>query len=191
MSKHKLSKVKAVTGSKKQKGQGSACQNMSAEEREERIQYLIGLFRLSFRTSQQYAEGIDAIEPDDYYDNAVDCSMEQRAGFGFDDDIEDFRADFKALDAENKFIECCLDYYQDVVTETKTHLEKDQKRLIALRKEMADGLLDKKSKRANTKDQTFLEERIAMNSAHLTAMEQKLQSLTQSKNIVTDDKCKD
>lgn len=185
----KLSKVNQTVGLKKRK----ITKKLTEAEREERIQYLVDLFRLSFRTTQQFGNTFEELHPDDYYDSVVDCAIEQTAGFGYDDEMEDFRADFQALDAEDRFNQCCIDYYEDVLTETKMRIEGDERRLRGLRAEMKDEtlILDKKTRRSNLKEQARLEERIELNRTEQIRTEQKLQKFLKSIKITTDEKVKD
>ncbi len=180
---HKLSKVKPTVDGKKQQ------LKTLISEREEEIQFLVDEFRRTFHTSQQYEMAFADIDPDDYYDAIVDRSMEEYAGVGGDDDIEDFRAAFQMLGAEDKFNQCCIDYYQDVLAETKTHIANDKKLLSVLRAEMSDEsvVLDKKTKRSNLNEQARLEERIELNSAEQVRTEQKLQKLLKSNQTTIED----
>lgn len=86
---------------------------LSARQREKRLQYLKGLFRLSFRTALSVSE---TVGDEDDYDSMTEFAFEG-ASAGDDEEMEEFRADFQAIDAEDVYIQLCIDYYQDVVTE--------------------------------------------------------------------------
>lgn len=120
-----------------------------SEKREESIQYLVNLFRLTFHTDYDYMETIrDSEDAEDYFDSvyALDYSVFARSGS--DEEMEDYRAKFKALDAEAKFFECCIDYYKDVNTELKYSCNKLMSKLKLLKKELGEVLpFDKKKKR--------------------------------------------
>ena len=182
----KLLKVNQTVGLKKRQ----ITKKLTEAEREERIQYLVDLFRLSFRTTQQFGNTFEELHPDDYYDSVVDCAIEQTAGFGCDDEMEDFRADFQALGAEDRFNQCCIDYYEDVLAETKMRIEDDERRLRSLQTEMKDEtlILDKKTRRSNLNEQARLEERIKLNHNHQAVVEQKLQMLLKPVKIITNEK---
>ena len=86
---------------------------LSARQRQQRLHYLKGLFRLSFRTALSVSE---TIGDDDDYDSMTEFAFEG-ASAGDDEEMEEFRADFQAIDAEDVYIQLCIDYYQDVLTE--------------------------------------------------------------------------
>ena len=108
---------------------------LSARQREKRLQYLKGLFRLSFRTALSVSETVG--DEDDY-----DCMTEfafEGASAGDDEEMEEFRADFQEIDAEDVYIQLCIDYYQDVLTEMQ-HRQKLHQWDIDTKKAYADAL---------------------------------------------------
>lgn len=96
---------------------------LSKKEREERLQYLKGMFRLSFRTNLAMLETLNApdsefSDDEDDYDCVTDFAYDEPSR-GDEEEMAEFRADFKAIDAEDVFIQLCIDYYQDVLAEMK------------------------------------------------------------------------
>lgn len=87
--------------------QKGAVKPMSPAERQEEIDYLRGLFWLSFRVYDG-----DLKLPDD---GVVDLHEGETAGYGEinEDELNGFRQKFAALDALDVFYKLCLDYCQD------------------------------------------------------------------------------
>lgn len=145
---HKLTTVKTMT-SKAMLKPASAV--LSAEEREEKIQYLVNYFRLTFRTDLAYAEFMREyaeVDEDEAYDEAVMLNYSTYARCGSDEEMEEYHEEFKALGAEEKFLECCIDYYKDVNVELKLNRHKVESKLKLLAKEEQALLpFDKKKKR--------------------------------------------
>ena len=145
---HKLTTVKTMTSKAMLK---SAPAVLSAEEREEKIQYLVNYFRLTFRTDLAYAEFMreyEEVDEDEAYDEAVMLNYSTYARCGSDEEMEEYHEEFKALGAEEKFLECCIDYYKDVNVELKFNRHKVESKLKLLAKEEQALLpFDKKKKR--------------------------------------------
>ena len=120
----------------------AAQDNLTPAEREARIAYLVNLFRLSFRTNKQYEESLsESMSSDDFHDDRVDFSMGEPAGFRDADvaEMEDLRVQFQRLGAEDKFNQCCLDYYQDVLDELQARNAYWQNKLLELQNENVIG----------------------------------------------------
>lgn len=145
---HKLTTVKTMTSKAMLK---PAPVVLSAEEREEKIQYLVNYFRLTFRTDLAYAEFMreyEEVDEDEAYDEAVMLNYSTYARCGSDEEMEEYHEEFKALGAEEKFLECCIDYYKDVNVELKLNRHKVESKLKLLAKEEQALLpFDKKKKR--------------------------------------------
>ncbi|MBQ7973393.1 MAG: hypothetical protein IJ295_00330 [Clostridia bacterium] len=135
---------------------------LSPEEREESIQHLVNLFRLTFRTDYDYMETIrDSEDAEGYFDDVCTVGYSVSARSGSDEEMEEYRAKFKALDAEAKFIECCIDYYKDVNTELKYSCNMLMSKLKLLKKELGEVLpSDKEKKRWIRNRHQTLEERL-------------------------------
>ena len=145
---HKLTTVKPMTSKAMLKPAPAV---LSAEEREEKIQYLVNYFRLTFRTDLAYAEFMrecEEIDEAEAYDEAVMLNYSTYARCGSDEEMEEYHEEFKALGAEEKFLECCIDYYKDVNVELKFNRHKVESKLKLLAKEEQALLpFDKKKKR--------------------------------------------
>ena len=145
---HKLTTVKIMTSKAMLKPAPAV---LSAEEREEKIQYLVNYFRLTFRTDLAYAEFMreyEEIDEAEAYDEAVMLNYSTYARCGSDEEMEEYHEEFKALGAEEKFLECCIDYYKDVNVELKLNRHKVESKLKLLAKEEQALLpFDKKKKR--------------------------------------------
>lgn len=159
----------------------SLVNSMSPEEREERIMYLVNLFRLSFRTDYAYNDAVrgdKTIEPDEYYDECVTLDYGSYARCGSDEEMEGYRADFKELGAEAKFVECCLDYYKDVNTELKFSRSKIESKLKMLAIEETKVLsFDKKKKRWIRNRRRALNEKLELTMRKITEVRQKINEL--------------
>jgi len=158
--------------------------SMSPEEREERIMYLVNLFRLSFRTDYAYDDAIrgdKTIEPVEYCDECVKLDYGSYVRCGTDEEMEDYRAKFKALGAEEKFIECCIDYYKDVNTELKFSLRKIESKLNMLAIEEAKVLsFDKKKKHRFRNHRRVLEAKLEIIMPKIAAVRTKINELRSS-----------
>ena len=145
---HKLTTVKTMTSKAMLKPAPAV---LSAEEREEKIQYLVNYFRLTFRTDLAYAEFMrecEEIDEAEAYDETVMLNYSTYARCGSDEEMEEYHEEFKALGAEEKFLECCIDYYKDVNVELKFNRHKVESKLKLLAKEEQALLpFDKKKKR--------------------------------------------
>ena len=145
---HKLTTVKPMTSKAMLKPAPAV---LSAEEREEKIQYLVNYFRLTFRTDLAYAEftrECEEIDEAEAYDEAVMLNYSTYARCGSDDEMEEYHEEFKALGAEEKFLECCIDYYKDVNVELKLNRHKVESKLkLLVKEEQALLPFDKKKKR--------------------------------------------
>ncbi len=163
---------------------------LTNEEREERLQYLKGLFRLSFRTNMGMAEAINDTDSDfkgddDDYDCLTEFADGEPSGCGNDEDMEEFRADFQALDAEDEFVQLCLDYYQDVLTEMQQRQKLHEWNIVTTRA-YADAIPNGKSHRHIVtknglkvyahqnfiKKRTFYSNRIKRTAEHIALNEQ-------------------
>lgn len=181
--KNKLSKFFAFIKIKPKEKQITHC-NLTPEEREEKVMYLVNLFRLSFRTDYAYADAIrddKTIEPVEYYDECVTLDYGSYARCGSDEEMEDYRAEFKALGAEDKFVECCLDYYKDVNTELKISRSKIEAKLKMLEIEQTKVLsFDKKKKHWIRNRRRSLEPRLELTMSKITEVRQKINELRKS-----------
>lgn len=132
--KEKLSKFDAPLTTVRGGARQEPTKTLSDTERADKIQYLKNLFRLSFRTNTAYEECMrEATDEDQYYEACLELSVDGNpAGFGRDDEeLEDFRADFQKLGAEDEFVQCCIDYYEDVMQELKHKYPHLQEKLAA------------------------------------------------------------
>ena len=179
----KLSKFFATISSKLKKKQVVQCE-LTAEEREEKIMYLVNLFRLTFRTDYAYAEAIredKEIKPEEYYDESLMLDYYSYARCGSDEEMEEYRAKFKALGAEEKFLECCLDYYKDVNVELKISRRKLESKLKIVAIEQAKVLFfDKKAKHRYRNRRRVLEPKLEITMAKLAEVRQKINELRKS-----------
>lgn len=184
MAKNKLSKINANIKATKKPINSLKPVAMSPDEREEKIQYLVDLFRLSFRTHESYVDNLLSEEHDldESYDGAVDFSSSYPSGVNVDDEeIEDFRADFIALDAEDRFTQCCLEYYQDVANELRNSYQKISKQLSSLLTELNELLpLENKKKRWIKNREKPLQERLELTAVYQARIEEKLNALRKS-----------
>lgn len=182
-SKRKLTTINVITNSNQLK-QPVIVSGLTAEEHEEKIMYLVNLFRLSFRTDYAYCESIRKtkdIEPVEYYDECVMLDYGSYARCGSDEEMEEYRAKFKALDAEEKFIECCLDYYKDVNVELKFSRRNIESKLKILAIEQTKlSSFDKKKKRWIRNRRRPLEERLEITVAKIADVRRKLNELRKS-----------
>lgn len=139
-------------------------------ERAARIQYLKDLFRLSFRTHTAYEECLrETMDEVEFSEERLEYAWEgDTAGFGGDDEAElaDFRADFQKLGAEDVFVQCCIDYYEDVKHELALKIQRSQKRLP----------------RESSAEQLRMRERIILNLKHQKQVEEKLRELYQTRD---------
>lgn len=130
--------------------------NLTGDEREARLQYLKDLFRLSFRTNLGMAEAINDTDSDfkgddDDYDCMTEFAPDEPSGCGDDEDMAEFRADFQALDAEDEYLQLCLDYYRDVLAEMQQKQKLSEWNILTT-SVYAEAIPDKKSRgRAVTK----------------------------------------
>lgn len=168
---------------------------LSAAEREERLGYLVNLFRLSYRTHKSYDDTLtdQGMRADDFYDERVNFALGSPAGFDDDEGMEDFRADFQKLGAEDKFIQCCIDYYEDVLDELKMLNHNTQGKLSAL---MTKFVKSQKKMRNQTERQMLaereaLQNRLEDNFTEQTAVTEKLTALRQELGRLAPAKTKD
>lgn len=179
----KLSKIKTINCKVNESKQAL----LTAEQREERVQYFVDLFRLTFRAHLSFTNSIikdKNVSLDEYYDDFVDS--ESGLG-GTEDEMEDFRADFKTLNAEDRFIQCCIDYYQDVIVELNSSLTKLTKELKTLTDQLGSmSSFEQKKKRWIKNQCKSLEERVELTQKEQTQVDQKLKALRQElKNLQT------
>ena len=167
--------------------------SLSAEEREERIQYLVNLFRLTFRTDYGFMEFIrdtDDIQSEYYYyEEVTGLDYGCYARYGSEEEMEEYRAKFQALDAEDKFIECCIDYYKDVNTELKVSLHKLKAKLKVLANKQAEALpFDKKKKHWIRNRRRPLEDNLDVRLRKKQEVEKKLAELYKARKALKQNK---
>ncbi|MCM1404560.1 MAG: hypothetical protein NC133_03640 [Prevotella sp.] len=91
-------------------------------EREERLQYLRTQFRLTFRSGEDLIMANQVAEDEDEdYDCVTAASFDEINHPDDAVDMEQWRADFRAINAEDEFIELCLEFYQGMLVETQAN----------------------------------------------------------------------
>lgn len=199
-----MDKLKQVTIGEK----ADKVKTLTAEEREAKIAYLRNLFRLSFRVpdedenesekvvqheAEETMDYDEDVNDDFYYDNnqiATDDHDDTVNWGGFDEEeANDFRESFAALDAVDVFYQLCIDYCEDQLAVLQKRLVKHQQNLEAHIKSMPDASLQI-SKHIREENQYLLEfytERVNNNqqlqkefTARLATMKQQLAELTKT-----------
>ena len=140
---------------------------------------------MSFRTDYAYEEFLresEGIDSEDCYDELVNNNdYYSYARCGTDEEMEEFRESFKALNAEEKFIECCIDYYKDVNTELKVSIFKLKSKLKVFDdKESSILPFDKKMKRFIRNRRRPVEANYDLTLSKKTQVEKKLTELRKS-----------
>ena len=190
MQKEKLSRLRNFACvSKRVKGVENIPLN---NQREEQLQNLVNLFYLSFRVYKNYTLLSDNFgDGNTLYDRSVDFAYNEPAGFNSEEEMEDFRADFLALDAEDKFIKCCIDYYEDLAAEIKSNYLRLREQLDWLAKERSEALsADKKRLRWIKNREKPIKGNYELTAVKLEETNQKLKELRMELSWVLAEKSK-